>query len=310
MIELKWTKCGKREGSCAGRSRAWLWWPSSAGRYNSLPRRHILIPIPWRPMPSQAHGPSNPAFPAGKSSPATILDATSLGSPILLNKGWRVGISESPAVAAPDFDDSGWAIRDADSAMADVVDEEQPASGASQDDKNVISGPSQRRYAWFRLHLKLAANHGPVSLLTELPVSQNTSFGIGSTAGPGVDVFANGKLVNPEGPHGDAPQHYQPISRLYDLKIPASETSLVLVARTPYSAFGYSSYTSFFENRRFRLGNREDLRRSLGLWSAQQPFRAFAAAGGFHSAAGAGGFSAGALLCAKGPYGVPMAGLA
>jgi hypothetical protein len=87
-----------------------------------------------------------------------------------------------------------------------------------------------------------------------------------------VDVFANGKLVNPEGPHGDLPQHYQSISRLYDLNLPPSETSLTLVARTPYIPFGYSSYTGFFSNRHLRLGNREDLDRSLALWSASSLF--------------------------------------
>ena len=110
-----------------------------------------------------------------------------------------------------------------------------------------------RRFAWFRLHLKLAPNHGPVSLLVELPVSQATSWASAHT-GPGLDVFANGKLINPEGPHGNAPQHYQPISRIYDLNVAPAETSLTLVVRTPYIPFGYSSYTGFFANRHFRLG--------------------------------------------------------
>ena len=105
-----------------------------------------------------------------------------------------------------------------------------------------------------------------MSLLVELPVSQNTSLGIG-TAGPGVDIFANGKQVHPEGPHGDVPQHYQQISRLYDINLAPSETSLTLVARAPYIPFGFGSYTGFFANRKLILGNRDDLEQSLKLWS-------------------------------------------
>jgi hypothetical protein len=189
----------------------------------------------------------------------------------LLDKGWRVGITADPKAVSPDFDDSAWAVRDAEGAMNDVPDEDQTGSGPGQGDKFDSSAPGQHRFAWFRLHLKLAPNHGPVTLLVELPVSQNTSLGIGSPD-PGVDVFANGKLVNPEGPHGDAPHHYQPISRLYDLNIAPSETSLTLVARTPYMPFGYNSYTSFFANRHLRVGKREDLDRSLNLWSANSLF--------------------------------------
>ena len=51
-------------------------------------------------------------------------------------------------------------------------------------------------------------------------------------------MFANGKLVHPEGPHGDAPQHYQQISRIYDLNLSPDETSLTLVIRTIYIPFG------------------------------------------------------------------------
>jgi hypothetical protein len=189
----------------------------------------------------------------------------------VLDKGWRVGITDNLSASAPEFDDSGWAIRDAQSAMNDVSDEDQATGGTGQDQKIVASVRGPQRYAWFRLHIRLAPNHGPVSLLVELPVSQNTSLGIGS-AGPGVDVFANGKQVNPEGPHGDSPQHYQPISRIYDLNVAPTETSLTLVARTPYIPFGLSSYTSFFANRKLRFGNREDLNRSLELWSDNSLF--------------------------------------
>lgn len=212
---------------------------------------------------------SSPAPSSVSNAPTAILEATNLGSPIILDKGWRVGITSDPSAASPDFDDSAWAVRDAEGTMSDVSEEDQRTG--SQDGKTGSSTGNQRRFAWFRLHVKLAPNHGPVSLLVELPVSQTTSLGIGDT-GPGVDVFANGKLINPEGPHGDVPQHYQQITRLYDLNLAPNETSLTLVARTPYSAFGYSSYTSFFTNRHIRLGNREDLGRSVALWSANSLF--------------------------------------
>ena len=76
------------------------------------------------------------------------------------------------------------------------------------------------KYAWFRLHLKLAPNHGPIALLIELPVTQSTAPNLTNT-GPGADVFANGKLILPEGPHPDDTFKYQQISRLYNLNIPA-----------------------------------------------------------------------------------------
>jgi hypothetical protein len=145
---------------------------------------------------SRPHAPAKPAASAAPATPATIFDATRLGSPVMLDKGWRVGITANPSAALPGFDDSAWALRDAQGTMDDVPDEDQTASG--QKDKNNPSPSSTRRYAWFRLHLKLAPNHGPVALLVELPVSQTTSLGIGIT-GPGADIFANGKLINPEG---------------------------------------------------------------------------------------------------------------
>jgi hypothetical protein len=45
-----------------------------------------------------------------------------------------------------------------------------------------------------------------------------------SGSGSDVDVFANGKEIQPEGPHGDTAEHYQAISRLYKLNVPPDET--------------------------------------------------------------------------------------
>ena len=47
---------------------------------------------------------------------------------MVLIKGWRVGITANPAAANPDFDDSKWAVRDAQEAIADVPDEDHTGS--------------------------------------------------------------------------------------------------------------------------------------------------------------------------------------
>jgi len=85
-------------------------------------------------------------------------------------------------------------------------------------------------------------------------------------------VYANGRLIPPEGPHGEEAGHYLPISRIYNLNIPASETSLTVVVRTLHIPFGFTAYTHFFASRTLRLGNPEDLNRSLELWSIRNLF--------------------------------------
>jgi len=197
------------------------------------------------------------------------MDASKLGSPILLNKSWRVGITSNTAAESPGFDDSGWAVRDAKASINEVRDEDETASysAGTRNPGGTQQKPtrkSSQRYAWFRLHIRLAPNHGPIALLMELPVSQSTSFNL-SSAGETPDVFANGNRIQPEGPHGNAPEHYQQISRIYDLNVPSSETSLTLVVRTSDIPFGYGAYTSFFSGRSLLLGNHSDLDRELNL---------------------------------------------
>jgi hypothetical protein len=218
------------------------------------PLEHLLLP--------HAHAAPAPANP--QHTPEAVFDATGLGSPLLLDKGWRVGITANPAAAAPDFDDSAWAIRNARESFDEVPDEDHTAGAPDSDPNSGHPNGHQRPFAWFRLHLKLAPNHGPVVLIIELPPSENSSTGPELLS---ADVFANGRRIQPEGPHGDAPERYQQISRIYNLNLDPSETSLTLAVRTLYFPFGYGAYTGFFANRKIRLGNREDLDRSLELWS-------------------------------------------
>ena len=239
----------------------------------------IPVPLPRALRPHLTPGSRPPHEPQPQApQPVTIpaFNATSLGSPLVLDKGWRVGISADPDAASPGFDDSQWAVRDAAERIQTVPDAPgfrpenvgQPGGPPQQDQHSPgPEGDRRRRFAWFRMHINLAANHGPIALLIELPVSRSTAFGIGATEAGAITVFANGKQVNAEGPHGSDPQHYQQISRIYLLDIPASETSLTLAIRTLHLPFGFNAYTSFFADRTLRLGQPEDLQRRVMVWN-------------------------------------------
>jgi hypothetical protein len=235
----------------------------SPGRHPNQPPAAFLAP----------HGHARPAPANPQRTPDILFDATGMGSPMVLDKDWRVGITSNQAAANPDFDDSAWGVRQASQAFADVPDEDHPDAppppGPGHVRQDGPHGPSpdhQRPWVWFRLHIKLAANHGPLALLVELPISHSANVNIGAESLT-PDIYANGKLIRPDGPHGDHPERYQSISRLYQLDVPASETSLVLVLRTIYIPVGYGTYTSFFSNRTFHLGAPDELANDLELWS-------------------------------------------
>ena len=238
------------------------------------PHRHPANPLGALLYP---HGRPKPAPAESPSPTVAIFDATDLGSPEILSKNWRVGVSADPEAAKPQFDDSSWSLRDAKESIADVSDEDKDGDGPDGKEPKPSDGQSGakkghgRPWAWFRIHVKLAPNHGPIALLVNLPVSQAASMSMG-TQGPGIDVFADGQQIQPEGPHGDAPQHYQEISRIYKLNIAPSKTEFVLAVRSIYVPFGLGAYTSFFANRTLSLGNPDDLGRSLELWSVRGLF--------------------------------------
>lgn len=222
--------------------------------------QHQHVPNPMHVLDRQGPPSKKPGKPVTNvPSESQETDATDIGSPIVLRRGWRVGVTSDPAAASAEFDDSGWAVREA--THASIADITLPDSD-KEPDFNLEDG---RRYVWFRQHVKLAPNHGPVSLLIELPVTQNATMTLGAS-GPGLMVFANGRQIRPEGPHGEATFRYQQISRLYNLGLKPSETSVTLAIRTLYLPFGYYAYTNFFVNRTIRLGDPDDLQREWDLW--------------------------------------------
>ncbi|MGB8261125.1 MAG: PP2C family protein-serine/threonine phosphatase [Terracidiphilus sp.] len=237
-----------------------------------------MQPPPPRPLGSlllpERH--ARPVAPDTPRTPGIFLDGTGLGTPLRLEKGWRVGITSNPAAASPELDDSAWPLRDGIDSFEEVPDLDHPAG--AKDDAEHKPGPHpggprdhQRPWVWFRLHVRLAPNHGPLSLLVELPVSHSATIVLGEQA-LGFDVYADGKLVQPDGPHPDQPQKYQQISRIYNLSLDPSATSVTLALRAPYIPFGYGAYTAFFASHNLRLGHPDELSRSLELWRVHSLF--------------------------------------
>ncbi len=212
-------------------------------------------------------------------APGPVFDATGMGAPVVLDKGWRIGVTADPAASQPDFDDSHWAVRDAGQSLENIPDQENapPATGVHLpigSGVHVHVGlPTGRHrpFAYFRLHVRLEPNHGPVALLIELPVSRSTPLGT-ATPEPPVNVFANGQQIVPDGPHAAHVEDFQEISRIYELNVPAGQADLTLVLRTFSIPFGYGAYTSFFKDRTLRLGSPSDLGRYVMVWRDRNLF--------------------------------------
>ena len=198
-----------------------------------------------------------------------LFDASGMGSPLVLDHNWRLGIAPGTDPAKPGFDDSQWPTRDAKEALAEVDDsaandDKPPPSDHRQGDSNHPHRPPARPFAWFRIHVLLPPHHGPLAVLVRVPVSRNTQALNGTV---GMDLYANGMLVDPEG-HSSADQAtYLPVARVYPINLPEDQTDLTLAARIPFVPFGMDAYTGFFAHRTFFLGTREDLRDHLNLWN-------------------------------------------
>jgi phosphoserine phosphatase RsbU/P len=229
---------------------------------------HLLhfLPHPHDHPHSPKEAPPDPSKPVA-------FDASTLGAPLTLDHNWRLGVTaDSVPAADPAFDDSKWAVRDAKPFLRDVDDSalnDDPEAGSAsaqdtQSQDNHGHGPHKRGSAWFRLHILLPAHHGPLVLLVRVPVSRNTQ--VSFSEGIGMELYANGKLVLPEGLNGPTPDTYQQTSRIYPLNLPEDETSLTLAIRIPYVPFGIDAYTAFFAHRTFFLGSGNDLRDHLDLW--------------------------------------------
>ena len=216
-------------------------------------------------------------LPAARADSATVppvvFDATHLGGPLVLDHGWRVGVTSNKAAAGAGFDDAKWPVKNVGDSLDGLqdLDHLEDSGGPKAGTPPQTQHGHSRPFVWFRLHVKLPPQHGPLALLIAVPVVPSTGISI-DPGGPGVTVYANGREVEPDGPHGAAPEMFQEISRIYDLQVPPEETELTLVARTIFIPFGMGAYTNFFTARTLKLGERLDLAEELNLWSAHNLF--------------------------------------
>lgn len=235
---------------------------AAAQRHGIASLANTLVPEKHLPA-ARAHAPV---------VPAVIFDATHIGAPLTLDHGWRVGVTSNKAAAGVDFDDSTWPVKNAGDSLDGLQDLDHPEdAGGLKPGQPPPQHGHGRPFVWFRLHVKLPPQHGPLALLIALPVAPSTGMSI-DAGGPGVTVFANGKEIDPEGPHGSAPEMFQEITRLYNLPLAETDTDLTLVARTLYIPFGVTAFTNFFALRTLSLGVTSDLRKDLDLWSARNLF--------------------------------------
>jgi hypothetical protein len=234
--------------------------------------------LPPSPTPPAAHPHVKAPEKAVPAGPPERFDATGLGSPVNLDKAWLIGVTADPNAAKANFDDSGWALRDAQPSMAKLsgVEVTQSRQGVHVEvndndvDEEETLAPGTK-YSWYRIHVKLPPNHGPLALMMQLPVSQTMGMAA-MTTNINADVFVNGKLVPPEGPHGDMTGRYQQISRIYNLDLGPDTTEVTLALRTLFVPFGPWAYTNFFAHRTFILGRHDDLAASLSVWQDKNLF--------------------------------------
>ncbi len=227
---------------------------------------HPAQPRVVRMMRGRIHPPTGDLPKPGE---ATFFDATVMGAPVVLDKNWRLGIAAGTDPAAVNFDDSKWPMRDAKEAL-DEIDEsaaDQEENAMRQPGANGAPHPHHhgRPYAWFRMKVKLPQQHEPLALMVEVPVSRSSQVAIFS-GDVGMELYIDGKLVQPMSLHGRPADPLEQVTRLYPVEIPAGETVMTLAVRTPFTPVGLDAYTGFFAHRKFELGAASDLPAHVQVW--------------------------------------------
>ncbi len=132
--------------------------------------------------------------------PAQTFDATGIGSSLPVQGNFRMQTGDEIGWADPGYDDSQWKLVAADKTLADY---------------------GLRTYhgmLWYRIKLRLAPNHGPISIRL---ADTYTSY----------QVFANGRQVAEYGGMPPKGVRYNSSQETFSLQVPPETTNVVLAIR-------------------------------------------------------------------------------
>ena len=129
-----------------------------------------------------------------------VVDATRTGEPVALDVGWRFHSGDDPQWSSPTLDDSTWQSFD-------------PHSGINDQHFTSMQG-----FVWLRIHVRLAPDHVPLSLLLDR---------VGNT----YQVFANGQSIGNYGHFGSLFGYLLPATRVFPLGDAAPGDTAVLALR-------------------------------------------------------------------------------
>ncbi len=103
----------------------------SAGQRCSLPRLRLRLQLqPPQPRPSRTAAPVRPGSPRRRPLPPSSTPPAS-APPSSSTRDWRVGITSDLTASSPTFNDSAWAVRDAQPSIGEVPDEDANAPSSS-----------------------------------------------------------------------------------------------------------------------------------------------------------------------------------
>lgn len=117
---------------------------------------------------------------------AQTVDATKLGDSINLSGNWRMQTGDDMRWAQPDFDDSGWRV---------------VATGESFYAQHI---PKPKDKLWYRLHVKLPAEHPSLSLMFGYTALQ-------------YELYVNGKLIGTFGKFPPNTEVDMPLNRTFSI---------------------------------------------------------------------------------------------
>ena len=150
--------------------------------------------------PGEAPHKTPVATPRGSLDLPSVVDATRMGEPVTLDQGWRIRSGDDPQWSNPSYDDSTWQSFD-------------PEKSSNEKSFATLQG-----FVWLRLHVRLPAAHGPLSLLLD-------------RVGNSYQVFVNGQSIGKYGRFGSIYGYVLPAPRVFALGSAAPGDTAVLAIR-------------------------------------------------------------------------------